>query len=280
EVILQVVFGVTDEARLAQMRPLVNQLIDVNPAILFGWSFPVLQRLGSWRRMVAVQFALDRLICAEIADRREQPDLAARTDVLSRLICAGEDGDRLGDAELRDQLITLLLAGHETTATALAWALYELGRQPALMERARQAARDGDDDFLEAVVKESLRLHPVIPIVNRTLTEPAVIGGWELPAGTTVGPSILLAHARTDAYPEPERFDPDRFIGASPPVNSWIPFGGGVRRCIGAGFSLMEGVEVLRAILMTYAVEAVGTEVAVVRNITSVPARGARIRVR
>ena len=119
---------------------------------------------------------------AEIRERRTAPDLAERTDVLSRLIVQGEDGDALTDTELRDQLVTLLLAGHETTATALAWALYEVGRDPALLARCRTAADEGDDDFLEAVMKESMRLHPIIPMVVRTLMKPATIGGLRPPA--------------------------------------------------------------------------------------------------
>ncbi len=123
-----------------------------------------------------------------------------------------------------------------------------------------------------------MRLHPVIPMVVRTLMRPATVAGWDLPAGATVGPSILLTHARADHHPDPERFDPTRFLGHSPPVNTWIPFGGGVRRCIGAGFSLMEGVAVLREILTAYDVTATGPDRPKVRNITSVPRRGARIR--
>jgi cytochrome P450 family 135 len=128
-------------------------------------------------------------------------------------------------------------------------------------------------------MKESMRLHPVIPMVVRTLMRPATVAGWDLPAGTTVGPSILISHARGDNHPDPERFDPTRFVGHNPPVNTWIPFGGGVRRCIGAGFSVMEGVAVLREILTAYDVTAVGSDVPKVRNITSVPRRGARTRV-
>ena len=128
-------------------------------------------------------------------------------------------------------------------------------------------------------MKESMRLHPVIPMVARTLLRPVTIGGVDLPAGATVGPSIIVSHARPDNFPEPEVFRPDRFVGQNPPTNTWIPFGGGVRRCIGAGFSLMEGVAVLREVLTAYDVEAVAADQPKVRNITSVPRRGARIRV-
>ena len=282
EVILRVVFGVTEEARLAELRPRVNATVDISPAVLLGWGYPKLQRFGPWKRTVQNQHELDRLIYAEIRERRRAPDLHERTDVLSRLILVrdGEDGtDALDDSELRDQLVTLLLAGHETTATALAWALHELGRHPDLLARSREAARTGDDAWLDAVLKESMRLHPVIPMVVRTLMKPATVGGWDLPAGATVGPSIIVSHGREDNHPDPEVFRPERFVGQNPPTNTWIPFGGGVRRCIGAGFSLMEGVAVLREVLTAYDVTAVGDDRPRVRNITSVPRRGARIRV-
>ena len=279
EVILRVVFGVTDEDRLAALRPRVNRTVDVGPSVLLGWGYPFLQRFGRWKATVDNAYELDRLMLAEIRERRRSPDLADRTDVLSKLITVDDGGDTLRDEELRDQLVTLLLAGHETTASALAWTLVELGQDPAQLERARAAARDGDDAWLEALLKESMRLHPVIPMVVRTLQRPATIGGIDLPAGVTVGPSILIAHSRADNHPDPEVFRPERFIGHNPPTNTWIPFGGGVRRCIGAGFSLMEGVAVLREVLTAYDVETVQRDVPKVRNITSVPRHGARVRV-
>ena len=279
EVILRVVFGVTDEHRLAELRPRVNRTVNVSPAILLGWGYPWLQRFGPWRATIDNQLELDRLMYAEIRERRTAPDLADRSDVLSRLIRTGEGGDALSDTELRDQLVTLLLAGHETTATALAWALYEAGRDPELLARCQKAADHGDDELLDAVLKESMRVHPVIPMVVRTLMQPTTIAGWRLPRGTTVGPSIIIAHQREDNHPDPEEFRPERFLGQNPPPNTWIPFGGGVRRCIGAGFAMMEGVAVLREVFAAYAVEAVGEDEPKVRNITSVPRRGARIRV-
>jgi cytochrome P450 family 135 len=278
EVILRVVFGVTDEARLRELRPRVTATVDISPGILLGWGYPWLQRFGPWRRTVENQVELDRLMYAEIRERRSAPDLAERTDVLSRLMLV-DDQDPLDDTELRDQLVTLLLAGHETTASALSWALYEIGRDPALLRRTQQAADDGDDAWLDAVLKESMRLHPIIPMVVRTLMKPATIGGRDLPAGTTVGPSIIVSHQRSESFPDPEVFRPERFLGHNPPPNTWIPFGGGARRCIGAGFAQMEGVQVLREVFAAYDVHAVGADGPKVRNITSVPRDGARIRV-
>jgi cytochrome P450 len=281
EVILRVVFGVADEDRLTRLRPLVNATVDVKPVVLLGWGYPFLQRFGPWKKVVEVQRDLDRLLYAETAERRAAGDLHERSDVLSQLLLVGEsEGEQpLSDAELRDQLVTLLLAGHETTASGLAWALYELGRHPDLMRRAQRAADEGDDDHLEAVMKESLRLHPIIPMVVRFLMRPVTVGGVDLPAGTSVGPSILLSHQDADHFPEPDRFRPERFLDGSPTPNTWIPFGGGVRRCIGAGFSLMEGVVVLREVLTAYDVTVLPghDDRPRVRNITSVPDEGARI---
>ena len=287
EVILRVVFGITDEDRLAQLRPAVNRTVEVSPAVLLGWAYPWLQRFGPWRRTVENQLVLDRLMYAEIRERRAAADLEERQDVLTRLLRAGadaEDDPGLDDTELRDQLVTLLLAGHETTASALSWALHEVGKSPDLLARTQRAADEGDDAWLEAVMKESMRLHPIIPMVVRTLMKPATVGGIDLPAGTTVGPSIILSHSTDENFPDPEVFRPERFIaelndGQVPPLNVWIPFGGGVRRCIGAGFSLMEGVEVLREIFSRYDVRAAARDVPKVRNITSVPRHGAQITV-
>lgn len=283
EVILQVVFGVTDESRLTEMRPLVNKTVNVSPAVFLGWGFPRLQNIGPWRRAFENQAGLDNVIYAEIAARRTATDLDTRADVLSRLLLVRDEEDPtdtgLTDEELRDQLVTLLLAGHETTATALAWALHEIGRDPAQEQKAREAASAGNDDYLEAVLKEAMRLHPVIPMVVRHLMAPATVGGIDLPAGANVAASIILAHESEANYPDHLAFRPERFLEGEVATNTWIPFGGGVRRCIGAGFSLLEGVAVLREVLSTYDVTLPpGTkEEAMVRNITSVPKHGAKI---
>ncbi|HSV39692.1 MAG TPA: cytochrome P450 [Nocardioidaceae bacterium] len=280
EVIMRVVFGVTDEKRAAELRPLLRTVVNVSPAVLIGISYPWLMRIGMWKTFVTNREALDKVLYAEIADRRRATDLASRTDVLSQLLHVGdsEGEEPLNDAELRDQLVTLLLAGHETTATALAWTLQELGRSPEQLARAQRAADEGDDAYLEAVLKESMRLHPVIPMVVRLLMKPATVGGIEIPAGASVAPSIILSHQEN--FTDADEFKPTRFLDEKVAPNTWIPFGGGVRRCIGAGFSLMEGVAVLRELLARYDVQAEGDEVPLVRNITSVPKKGASIVVR
>jgi cytochrome P450 family 135 len=282
EVILRVVFGVTDRRTRDQLAPRLHRMVDISPIVLLGWVVPGLCRFGPWKRFNENQTKIDALIYAEIAERRRAADLAARTDVLSRLLQVGsETGDApLTDAELRDQLVTLLLAGHETTAAALAWTLYELANHPDLQDEGYAAARDGDDKYLEALLKESMRLHPVIASTARKLTREQVIGGWKLPAGTVVNTSILLAHQRSDSYPDTWAYRPSRFLDNEVEPNTWLPFGGGVRRCIGAGFSLMEGTAVLREILTRYSLALpVGSEPerGRVRNITNVPRRRARV---
>lgn len=273
EVILQVVFGVTDERTLGALRPRIRRMVEIDPVMFVGWIFPRLRSYGRWRRYFDNQSAVDRLMYAEIAARREVSDLATRTDVLSRLLQAGGDGDLppLTDEELRDQLVTLLLAGHETTASALSWTLYELGANPDVQEEALRAADAGDDVFVEACLKEGMRRHPVIDSVVRRLTTPQRVGPWDLPAGTVVSPSIAGAHFTPTNFPEPSRFRPHRFLDDDIAAHTWLPFGGGVRRCIGAGFSLMEGTVVLKEVLTRYRVSIDTEEVSTVRNITHVP---------
>jgi cytochrome P450 len=274
EVILQVVFGVTDERRLAQLRPPVDRVVTINPIVMLGWFYPRLQRVWPWRRFADVRRELDRLLYAEIAERRKE-DLTGRSDVLSRLVVGGG----LTDAEIRDNLITLLLAGHETTATALAWAVHELVRRPTVLRRAQQAADEGDDAYLEGVAKEALRMHPVIYEVARKLKAPADVGGYRLPVGATVMPTIGLVQSDPRHHPDPDAFDPARFLGAPLPANTWIPFGGGVRRCLGAGFSLMEATAILREMLLAYHLRPARSrpERPIARNITLAPAHGTRV---
>lgn len=285
EIILQVVFGVSDESRLAQLRPVVDRVVRIKPVIMLGWFYPRLRRWWPWRAFADLQQELDRLLYAEIAQRRLTPDLADRSDVLSRLLrpngaAEGSGDSELTDAELRDNLITLLLAGHETTATALAWTFSELARNPDVQVRAQHAADEADEDHLEAVAKESLRLHPVIYEVARKLTASVDVAGCSVPAGATVLPVIGLAHSDPRHHPDPQRFDPERFLGAQPAPNTWIPFGGGPRRCLGAGFALLEATVVLAEVLRRFdlAPDRARPERPKARNITLAPSRGSRVR--
>jgi len=222
--------------------------------------------------------AVDELVLAEIGDRRRDERLGEREDVLSLLLRGGERTD----AELRDEVVTLLVAGHETTATALAWAFERLVRHPDVLERATEEARGGDGHaYLDAVVKEALRARPVIPSVGRILQAPYSVGGWELPAGTNVVPSIALTHRHPGVHEEPGAFCPERFLGSDTPSGyEWLPFGGGTRRCLGASFALFEMRVVLRTVLARARLAPAedGDEGVVRQNVTLAPARGARVR--
>lgn len=282
EIIITVVFGVTNPAIKAELIDRLRAIINISPAIFVGFRFPVLQRIPPWKRFARNQERIDALLYREIRSRREAADLHNRSDVLSRLIRAeGEAvGDPLSDAELRDQLVSLLLAGHETTAAALAWTLWELARHPEMQSAARTAANEGDDKYLDAVFKEGLRRHSVIVSTARKLTQPSVIGGRPLPRGTVVNTSILLAHNDPHNHPQPDEFRPERFLGTNPPPNSWLPFGGGVRRCLGAGFATTEATAILAEILTRWELRTTRPdEPERVRNITTVPRHGAVLRI-
>lgn len=276
EVILQVVFGVTDEERLAVLRPKVTRIVDIDAGILLSWIFPRLRKVPPWRGFFTNLREVDDLLYAEIRERRAQharDGLEGRDDVLSRLLRAGdvEAEPGLSDEELRDQLVTLLLAGHETTASALSWTLHELGKHPELLVRAVRAADEGDEEFLEACLKEAMRLHPIIDFVARSLQSDQVVAGRRLPRGTTVAPSIMLSHSRESSFADAHLYRPDRFLDGEVSAGTWIPFGGGVRRCIGAAFSLMEGTVVLREVLQRFEVHTEKPTGPRLRNITNVP---------
>jgi cytochrome P450 len=213
-----------------------------------------LRRLPAYRRTGELLAEADEILHAEIADRRQDPALASRDDILSLLVSARfEDGSVMSDSELRDQLMTLLMAGHETTATGLAWAFDLLFRSPRVAERLRSELARGDREYLDAVVDETLRIRPVVPWVGRELRASAELDGHELPEGAVVMPSIYLLHTRPDLYPDPQDFRPERFLGEGPAPRpdtySWIPFGGGTRRCLGASFAQLEMRVVLRTVL-------------------------------
>jgi cytochrome P450 len=222
---------------------------------------------------------IDQLLYAEIRRRRSASDTADLSDVLSQLVTAQVDEDRLSDSELRDQMITLLLAGHETTATALAWTLHDLARDPALQEKVIAAVDTADDEYLEAVVKESMRLHPVIYAVARKLTHDVELGGYRIPAGCTVWPGIGPIHADPSRHANPQMFRPERFLDGSATAATWLPFGGGVRRCPGAGFALLQATTILREVLLTNRLAPARRrpEKTYARHIVLAPSRGARI---
>jgi cytochrome P450 len=279
-VIMRAVFGVHDEQRLARFEGLIETFASRVNAIT---AFPMLRRnLGRWSpwsRFLRAREALDEFIYEEIALRRGEVESGedGHDDVLSLLLSARhDDGSPMSDEELRDELVTVLGAGHETTATALAWAMERLLRTPRALRALRESLAAGEDEYLDATIKETLRARPVIVDVARKLTAPASIGGYELPAGTFVMPAIAAMHYREDLFPDPEEFRPERFLGTKPDTYVWIPFGGGVRRCIGAAFAEYEMRIVLREFVERAELSAVNPkpEKVKVRNITLAPGKG------
>jgi cytochrome P450 len=281
DIILATVFGIEDGERLGPLRESLRAFLDmltdprfIVPLLALGpdriRSFPPFRRRVD--RVAA-------LIGREIADRRLAADLEERDDILSLLVAArhedgssverpseiaGDDGrggakhesgQPMSDAEIHDELLTLLVAGHETTATALSWAIERLVRHPDKLGRLRDEVAAGEDAYLTATIQETLRLRPVIVIVNRGLTEAIELGGYDLPAGVSVVPSIHLVHRDPTIYPEPDRFLPERFLETPPGTYTWIPFGGGVRRCLGAAFAQQEMAIVLEELVARRVIE-------------------------
>jgi cytochrome P450 len=283
EVICHAVFGVAEPERVERLRATLTAVIDT-PSILM--ASPVLRRdlgrLSPGGRLARRLRASDALLYEEIARRRGEPDLADRTDVLSLLLQArDEDGRAMTDAELRDELFTMLAAGHETTATGLAFAIELLLRHPEALARLHEAVANDDESYVAAVGKETLRMRPVIDAAERTLTRPRTVAGWELPAGVKVYPAIALVHHRPDLYPEPDAFRPERFSDEGAESYSWLPFGGGIRRCIGAALAQAEMSEVLRVVASRVELAPVRDEPdpVVLRGITVAPKFGVPVRV-
>jgi cytochrome P450 len=292
EVIMRAVFGVTERARLDEIATPLRRLLDslADQRWLFALQFASSRRngpLSAWRRFrERLLGPADAVLYAEIAARRADTGSAERDDILSLLLSArDEDGVGLTDSELRDELMTLLLAGHETTATSLSWTLERLSRHPRalarLVEEIRSGGEDGPADYLDATIKETLRLRPVVPAVVRRLVEPTELGGRVLPAGVNVAPSIYLTHRNPAIYPEPESFRPERFLERPAGTYEWIPFGGGTRRCLGASFALFEMRIALRTILerLDLAASDDPDERIARRAVTFSPGRGGRIAV-
>jgi cytochrome P450 family 135 len=272
EVILGAVIGVSDPGRTDALRKLLPACLQIGPTIMAMWAVPGLQRVGHWRRFQTTLAAANRVLREEIAARRRDPQISEREDVLSRLLVGGDADDQ----ELRDQIMTLLVAGHETTSTALAWTFERLLRHPAALLRARE----DQDSYLDAVVQESLRVRPVLPVVLRQLRAPVSLGGYELPAGVTLMPAITLLHKNPALFSDPLRFKPERFLDdGEGGAYSWVPFGGGRRRCLGAAFASLEMRVALRTILHATELRAERPADEPARNhhITLIPARGARV---
>jgi cytochrome P450 family 135 len=281
EVIMRAVFGVTDEARLDALRETLVAILaeSASPSAL-GLVIPATRRLPHYREFERTVQRTDELLASEIAERRADPNLGEREDILSMLIAARfEDGSAVSDGELRDQLMTLLLAGHETTATGLAWTFDLLLHTPGPLDRLVESLEADETDYLDAVVAESLRVRPVVPFTGRLLHQGAELGGFEHEPGTTILAAIYMAHTNPELYPDPFAFRPERFLSDGPDTYSWIPFGGGTRRCIGAAFAQMEMRVALRTILSEVKLEAADPrpERMTRRNVTLSPRGGVRV---
>jgi cytochrome P450 len=279
EVILRVVIGTREPERLVALRRALSRLVGMNPTLLLAASW-VRRDLGPgspWRTFTRIRDEADALLYDEIARRRAQP---GGDDVLSLLLEArDEEGRSLDDRALRDELVTLLLAGHETTATGLAWAFERLVRHPAAMSRLLATLDAGEDAYLEAVIREALRVRPVVLEVARHLTHPVELAGHRLPAGTTVMSSLALVALSARHWEEPAAFRPERFLDGQPDPYTWVPFGGGVRRCLGASFALFEMQVVMREVLRRVALAPARPEPerGRVRHVTFAPSRGGEV---
>ncbi|MBN9743396.1 cytochrome P450 [Amycolatopsis sp. A1MSW2902] len=280
EVILRAVIGADRPDRIAELRRVLPPMMGVGPLAAMALLRPGLLRFWPWSKQLGVRREADLVLHDEIARARADRRLGERHDVLAALVQAAGDAPE-GDLEVRDQLVTLLLAGHETTATALSWTLEQLVRAPAVLERARDAADQDDHDYLDAVIAESLRRRPVAAEVVRRVSCPTEVAGFTLPAGTTVAVGTALVHGDPGNYEDADAFAPERYLGHRPDPAVWFPFGGGTRRCVGARFAAVEMRVVLGEILrrVDLAVSTAPPETPRRRHVTVAPSRGARVTV-
>ncbi len=283
EVILRAVFGVAEGRRYEELREALSAMLEAARSI--AHSLALLTRpagsFGLYGRYQRLIDRVDSLLFAEIAERRGSR-LDERDDVLSLLVGARfDDGSSMDDGELRDQLMTLLVAGHETTATALAWAFDMLLHNPETLARASRAAREGDERYLVAVGDEAQRLRPVVPSVGRRIGSAGEYGGYEIPAGESVLVATYLLHTNPDVYEDPYEFRPERFLDSRPQTYAWLPFGGGIHRCLGAAFAELELRVVLREVLARVELRPAASrpERSVLGGVTLVPVGGTPVMV-
>ena len=289
EIILRAVFGLDPgprldalRERLAEMLAFGDRPISLTPPDPEGRAARILEKVGPFAQFARLQRETDRLLF-ELIDERRAGD-GARDDVLAMLLEARhEDGSPMSPRELRDELMTLLVAGHETTASSLAWAFERVARSPRVLGRLVEEIDGGDDDYLQATIQETLRRRPVLPnVAPRLVKKPIEVGGWTYPPGACLLPNAYLVHHDPEIYPDPYAFRPERFLEQPPGTYTWIPFGGGRRRCIGASFAMLEMEIVIRTVLGAFQLQpaADGHERPRRRNITVRPGGGARVLLR
>jgi cytochrome P450 len=281
DVIVRVVFGVDGSVRGDELRGRIRTLTAIgrNPFLLFATRDRRLGPHAPWARFVRARDALYAALTEEIRQRRHAPGLEQRSDVLSQLLLARDDeGRAMTDDEVRDELVTLLFAGHETTATSLAWAFDLLLHDPRALGRLVAELDSGASEYLDATITETLRVRPVIAVVDRHVRQAVRIGGHAIPAGVIACPNIYLAQRRADLYRDPAAFRPDRFVGQGPPAFGWFPFGGGIRRCLGASFATFEMRIVLPEVLRAVTLRPASPRPARIRReaVTFVPHDGTR----
>jgi cytochrome P450 len=285
KIILRAVFGLAPGARFDRLRELLQSMlafgdkpISLMPPKPESLPERILERVGPFAEFVRIQEEVDEVLFALIAERRAEA--AAGDDVLAMLLeAAHEDGSPMSEQEIRDELLTLLVAGHETTATTLAWAFERLVREPAILDRLAEIDA-GEEAYVTATIQETLRDRPVLPnAAPRLVAKEVTVGDWTYQPGCTLVANSYLIHHDPGIYPDPHAFRPDRFLDQAPGTYTWIPFGGGRRRCLGASFAMLEMKVVLKTLLGSCELEATpeGVEVAQRRNITVRPARGARV---
>ena len=285
DVIVKVMFGVDHPDEVCRLGGPFERLLNlgVSEELTVRYALRRLGALRVWSRRAQAGKDIDEVVLPLIAERRSDPRLSERSDILALLMCArGDDGEFLSDSEIRDDVITLMLAGHETTATTLAWVFDLLLHHPDALRRVQSEACSGVEDFTTAVINETLRIRPPAPLTARVAAQPFPIGGYQIDAGTRIVVHIVAINRNPRTYDRPNDFRPERFLGARPPTYAWVPFGGGAKRCLGASFSLRELITVLHTLLREGEFSAVDDrpERIVRRSIMLAPRRGTRVRFR
>jgi cytochrome P450 len=252
DVIVRVIFGVDDPDEVRRLgRPFERLLnLGVSEQLTVRYALRHAGALRVWPARAHANKEIDDVVMPLIAERRNDPRLSEQLDILALLMCArGDDGERLSDSEIRDDLITLMLAGHETTATTLAWIFDLLLHHPDALRRVQAEAASGEEAFTTAVINETLRIRPPAPFTARVAARPCAIGGYNIEAGTRIVVHIIAINRNPNIYEHPNEFRPERFLGTRPETYAWVPFGGGVKRCLGAAFSMRELITLLHTLL-------------------------------
>ncbi len=285
DVIVRVIFGADDPDEVRRLgRPFERLLnLGVSEQLTVRYALRRFGTLRVWPARAQANREIDDVVMPLIAQRRNDPRLAEQADILALLMCArGDDGEQLSDSEIRDDLITLMLAGHETTATTLAWVFDLLLHHPDALRRVQAEAISGEEAFTTAVINETLRVRPPAPLTSRVAARPFEIGGYRVDAGTRIVIHIIAINRNADTYERPREFQPERFLGTRPQTYAWVPFGGGVKRCLGASFSMRELIAVIHVLLREGEFSAVDEkpEKIVRRSIMLAPRCGTRVRFR